>query len=106
MREVIYLTIDQSGVKKMTKNIPSTYRGEHVLKLSVEVKPEAFRDPLLSREVIVEDWREGIDISDVEFKDLFITEEEAKVIRENRLQNTIQILKSQGYKIEKEATDE
>lgn len=103
MKEVIYLVVDNYSVKKMTKKVPTLARGEHVIKTIVEVKQTAFRDPLLTKEIVVEDWREGIDISDVEFKDNFITEAEAKVIRENRLKNTIQILESQGYKIEKKA---
>ena len=105
MKEVIYLTIDSYGVKKMTKNVPNTGRNEHVLKLLVEVKPEAFRDPLVTKEVVVDDWREGIDISDVDFKEQFITEDEAKMIRESRVQKTIDILKAQGYKIEKETNE-
>lgn len=106
MKEIIYLTIDRYKVKKMTKTVPNTNRNEHILKLTVEVKPEAYRDPLVSKEIVVEDWREGIDISDVDFQNPFITQEEANTIRQMRLDSTIEILKSQGYKIEKEATNE
>lgn len=105
MKQTIYLLVDQYNVKRMTKNVPATGRGEHVLKVEVEIKPDAFRDPLLTKQIVVEDWREGIDISDVDLKNGFITEEEAKTIRESRLQSTIEILKAQGYNIEKKVDD-
>lgn len=99
MIDVIYLTVDQHGVKKMTKSLPYLQKGEFPVKIEVEVKPEAFRNPVLTKKVVVEDWREGIDIQDVDFKETFITPKEAEVIKAQRLERMQEILSKQGYTV-------
>ncbi len=84
---------------RMARNLPILNRGEHVLKVEVEVAPEAFRNPVLTKKVIVNDWREGIDIADVDFKETFITEEEAATIRQNRLEKMQEILRNNGFEV-------
>src|SRR5579859_7217427 len=85
MREVIYLAVSPRKVERMTKSLPELRRGEIPVKLVIEVDPSAFREPVIERHVRIEDWRQGIDLADVELKDGIITEEEAEIIRARRL---------------------
>lgn len=101
MNETIYLVVDRYGVKKMTKNLPALNRGEIPIKLELEVEASAFRAPVIEKHIRVEDWRQGVDIADVEFKETIITEEEAQVIRERRLEKMREVLQEQGYTVEK-----
>ncbi len=101
MTETVYLVVDQSGVKRMTKNLPQLYKGEIPIKVKVTVEPTAFREPVIEKSIVVEDWREGVDIADVEFKETTITEEEAKLIREQRLKRMGEVLAGQGYTVTK-----
>lgn len=107
IKQSIFLIINNRGVQRMTKTLPGLARGEHVVKVDIEIKPEAFRDPILTKEIVISDWRRGIDISDVDFKLPYISEQEAEKIRADRLEKTIASLKEQGYTIQKpEGTDE
>lgn len=106
MREVIYLRVSKRKVEGMTKSLPNLYRGEIPVKLTVEVKDAAFREPVIERTVVVDDWSEGIDIEDVQFEKSIITEEEAQIVKQRRLEKMAQILGSHGYKVEKETEDE
>jgi hypothetical protein len=99
MKEIIYLVVSPYKVERMTKNLPSLHRGEIPVKLTVNVDAKAFREPVISKEVYIEDWREGIDIADVEFKSNIITEEEAEQIRQRRLEKMRDILQEQGYMV-------
>lgn len=99
MKETIYLIIDQYGVQGMRKNLPNVRRGEVPVKLTINVPKEAFQPPMLSQEVTVEDWRQGIDMADVEFKQSIITAEEAEMIRQARLVKMREILEAQGYTV-------
>jgi hypothetical protein len=81
MKEVIYLVVSPYKVERMTKNLPSLSRGEIPVKLTVHVEDKAFREPVISKEVHIEDWREGVDIADVEFRGSVITPEEADLIK-------------------------
>lgn len=97
MNETIWLAVDRRGVNRMTKKLPSLQRGEIPIKLEVTVEPSAFSTPTLVRTVHVEDWRQGVDISDVEFKETTITEEEAALIRARRLEKMAEVLQNNGY---------
>lgn len=101
MKETIYLVVSKNKVERMTKTLPNLYRGEIPVKLSVEVDETAFREPVLERKVTINDWREGIDIADIEFRENIITEEEAEKIRQMRLDKMQQILTNNGYSVEK-----
>ena len=81
MREPIYLIVDRNKVVRMVKTLGSLAKGQIPIKLTVEVKPAAFREPTIEREVIVDDWSTGIDISDVTFEKNIITEKEAEIGR-------------------------
>jgi hypothetical protein len=100
MKETIYLVVDRSGITAMRKNLPEVRRGEIPVKLTITVPPEAFNPPTLSQEITVNDWRQGIDMEDVEFRNSIITADEAEVIRQRRLEKMRTILEAQGYKIE------
>ncbi len=88
-------------MKRMTKNLPPRYKGESPIKLSLTVEPAAFREPVIEKSVVVEDWREGIDIADVEVKETAMTEEEAQLTQDQRLQRMREVLKTQGYVVSK-----
>lgn len=97
MKEVIYLTVSRRKVEKMTKTLPDIRRGEIPVKLTVTVDEKAFREPVITKEVVINDWREGIDMADVEFRQSFITPDEAELIRQQRLEKMATILREQGY---------
>lgn len=101
MKETIYLVVSKNKVERMTKTLPNLYRGEIPVKLSVEVDETVFREPVLERKVTINDWREGIDIADIEFRESIITEEEAEKIRQMRIDKMQQILTNHGYSVEK-----
>lgn len=99
MKETVYLVISPYKVERMTKNLPDVKRGEIPVKLMITVPKEAFSPPTLSQEVLVNDWRQGIDLGDVEFRQSVITPEEAETIRQNRLAKMRSVLEAQGYMI-------
>ena len=106
MREVIFLAVDRYGVKRMNKSLPSLNRGEIPVKLIISVEDDAFREPVIVKEVEITDWRQGVDIADVEFQEAVITEEEAAVIRERRLEKMREVLEQQGYTVAKNPSEE
>lgn len=106
MKETIYLVVSRHRVERMTKRMPELSRGEIPVKLVLEVDPSAFREPVIEKHVIIEDWRQGIDIGDVELREGIITETEAQLIRERRLAEMKRILEEQGYKIEEPVSPE
>lgn len=101
MKDVIYLVVNRNKVERMNKSLPNLYKGEYVVRVEVTVDEDAFNEPTLTKQVHVENWRQGIDVSDVEFSEPYITEEEAAIIRERREALLIESLKAKGYKIEK-----
>ena len=106
MKDVIYLTVNRQGVQNMRKSYPGTKRGESIVKLSVEVPNEAFCPPVLEQHVVVNDWREGIDLEDVKFEQNIITKEEAEMVKQKRLAKMQEILESQGFIVSREETEE
>ena len=105
MKETIYLVVSRRKVERMTKTLPNVYRGEVVAKLNVNVTDKAFDPPTLDQDVVIDDWRKGIDLEDVEFNQNVITKEEADMIRERRLARMQEILEGQGYEITKPDED-
>lgn len=101
MIETIYLYADKWGVNRMTKNLGQVKRGEIPIKLELVVDETAFREPVIEKKVVVEDWRQGVDIADVDFTETFITEEEAAKVREMRFEKMTEILQKQGYTVAK-----
>lgn len=99
MKQTIYLYVDEYGVNRMTKNLGQVGRNEIPIKLDLEVEESAFREPVITKKVVVNDWREGVDIADINFKETFITEEEAAKVRQMRLEKMREILKQQGYEV-------
>lgn len=101
MKDAIYLVVSKRKVERMTKTLPYVSRGEVVVKLVITVTDKAFSPPTLDQEVIVNDWRDGIDLEDVEFKQSIITKDEAEIIKQRRLDKMQSILEDQGYEITK-----
>lgn len=99
MEDVIYLVMDQAGVRRMTKSPPDTKRGEMFTRLEITVAPSAFRPPVLTRKVVITDWREGMDLPDPQIRDGWITEEEAAVIRAKREQALVGMVRDLGYDV-------
>jgi hypothetical protein len=99
MRETVYLVVSRHKVERMTKNLPQLSRGEIPVKLIVEVADTAFREPVIERKVEVVDWRDGIEVGDLDLKESFITEEEATILRARRMAKMAEILADNGYGI-------
>jgi L-ascorbate metabolism protein UlaG (beta-lactamase superfamily) len=99
MRETVYLVVSRHKVERMTKNLPELKRGEIPVKVIVTVADSAFREPVIVREIEVVDWRDGIEVGDLELKESFITEEEAQIIRERRLKKMAELLEANGYAV-------
>jgi hypothetical protein len=100
--EELFLIIDRHrGCVRTLKNPPTAKlnRGEIVLKVILRVHDDAFREPTLVREIEVKDWQNGIPFGDVEFKQKWITEEEAAAIRDRRLDDLVETLRASGYEI-------
>lgn len=104
MDDIIYLICSRDKVEGMRKTLPYVKRSEIVVKLNIEVAPKAFGSPTIGKQVYIEDWTKGIDIEDVEFKKNIITDEEAEMIRNKRLEKMKEILKGQGYTVQEPKT--
>ena len=85
----------------MNKNLPSIYKGEIIVKLTVNVAEKCFGTATIPQEIFIEDWRDGIDMQDVQFKKNLITKEEAEIIKQKRLDKMKEILEEQGFTITK-----
>lgn len=105
MKEVIYLRVSRNKVEGMTKNLPYINRGEIPVKLILEVKDDAFKEPVIEKSVVIEDWQEGTDLADVQFEGNIITKEEAEAIKKMRLDRMAQVLQEQGYEVTKPAEE-
>lgn len=105
MKEVIYLVASRSGVSgTVRKNLPTNLgRGEVPIKVTVEIAPDAFAPPVIEQAIYIENPYKGIDLEDVHFEGSVITESEAEIIRQKRLEKAANILKANGYTVEKEA---
>lgn len=101
MKETIFLIVSRSKVEDMRKNLPRLSRGQIPIKLNIEVKPNAFTEPTIERDVVVEDWKHDIDFNDVLFEKSTITAKEADIIKKNRLERMQEILESEGYSVQK-----
>jgi hypothetical protein len=99
VKEVIYLRVSKRGISGMTKGLPQLARGEIPVKLVLEVDDAAFGPPVLEQHVRIVDWRQGIDIADVDFREAIITEAEAEVIRARRIEAMRKVLEGQGYTV-------
>lgn len=99
MTETIYLKIDRYGVRGMTKNLPSLRKGEYVVKVNVEVKSEAFQEPILTQDIVITDWRQGLAFPDLDLKEMAITQAEADKIVSQRKADVVANLRLEGYQI-------
>ena len=106
MKDTIYLRVSPRKVEGMTKTLPELRRGEIPVKLVIEVDSSAFREPVIERHVEITDWREGIDIGDIDLNESIITEAEAQLIRDRRLAAMRRILEDQGYQVSEPAAGE
>lgn len=104
MKEVIYLTASRSGVgSTVRKNLPTNLgRGEVPIKVVVEIAADAFAPPVIEQSIYIENPYKGIDLEDVHFEGSTITEPEAELIRQKRLEKAANILKANGYTVEKD----
>lgn len=104
MREVIYLTASRNGISStVRKNLPTNLgRGEVPIKVTVDIAADAFAPPVIEQTITIENPYRGIDLEDVHFNGSTITEGEAELIRQKRLEKAAQILKANGYTVEKE----
>lgn len=106
MKDVIYLTVDSRGVQSMRKSYQGASRGQAVIKLNVEVDPGAFKPPVLEQSIVVSDWSDNIDMEDVKFEKGIITQEEAEMVKQRRLEKMKEILENQGYTVTEKTGDE
>lgn len=97
MKDTVFLVITPRKVDRMAKTVPSTRADEIVVKLIVEVPPGRFRTPTVERHVIIEDWTDGTELGDLDLRQSFITEAEAKLIVERRLARMAEVLREHGY---------
>lgn len=99
MKDTIYLYVTRSGVDRMRKTLGDYSKGEVPVKLNIEIPNDAFQPPVVEQHVFIDNWNKGVDVDDVRFEKSIITEEEAAVIRERRLEKMRSILMSQGYTV-------
>lgn len=106
MKDVIYLVVNANQVVRMTKNLPSLKHGEVPIKISVSVNDDAFHLPTISREIIISDWQKNVRLNDLELRQNFITEEEAEMIKQKRLEAMQDILSNNGYIVTPKPSDD
>lgn len=99
MRETIYLAIGRRGVRTMTKRLPQLMRGEIPVKVVLDIDPAAFREPVIEQHITISDWRQGLDYPDIGLEEMFITEEEAEAIRQQRLDLMVSLVRDHGYQV-------
>lgn len=99
MRDTVFLVLTPQRVDRMTKSVPSIHRDEIVVKLTVEVPPGRFRTPTVERHIMIEDWTDGTELGDLELRQDFITQAEAKLIVERRLARMAEVLREHGYSV-------
>jgi len=102
MKDTIYLICTPTGVDRMRKSSSSAQdlrKNEIPVKLNIEIDSENWRPPFIEKKIIVNRWDKGIDVEDVHFEGNYVTEEEAEMIREGRIQKHIEMLESQGYEV-------
>lgn len=99
MNETIFLVFDRYGIKKMTKNLPSLGRGEQFIKLEVDIAEEAMKPPILTQKIEITDWRGGVAFNDISLGQMVITEEEAELLRKQRLEMAIKDLENMGFEV-------
>lgn len=104
MKEIIYLTASRNGVSNtVRKNLPTNLsHGEVPIKVVVEIASDAFAPPVIEQHIAIENPYKGIDLEDVYFNGSIITEAEAELIRQKRLEKAASILQANGYTVEKE----
>jgi hypothetical protein len=106
VKEAIYLKVSRTRVEGMYKSLPAVGRYEIPVKVVVEVKDNAFREPTIERHVTVTDWRDGIELADVELREGIITEAEAEVIKKRRLAQMRAVLEERGYSVTEPPADD
>lgn len=107
MKETIFLRVSRQKVEGMTKNLPYIQRGEIPVKLTIEVKDNAFKEPTIEKSIVIEDPLAGTDVAaDIEFNGNVITEAEAEKIKKMRLDRMAEILQAQGYEVTRTAGSE
>jgi hypothetical protein len=106
VRETVYIIADRHKVVKMTKSLVDPSRGQIICKIDVEIADTAFRQPTLERKVVINDWLDGFDLADAEFRGNFITEEEADTVRNTRLQKMKAMLEGHGYRVTRPEEEE
>ncbi|MFH5833763.1 hypothetical protein [Halalkalibaculum sp. DA384] len=102
MNDTIYLICTKKGVDRMVKTKRSATalrKGEVPVKLKIEVPDENWKPPFIEKQITVNRWDENIDVEDVDFEGQFVTEEEAELIRQERLDKMKRILEKQGYTV-------
>lgn len=99
MKEIIFLRMDRGGYRNTTKSLPALSRGEIAVKLVVEVEDGVFGSPVIEQHIRIENYLQGIDVEDVRFRNPVITQAEADLIRERRLERMTEILREQGAEV-------
>lgn len=101
MKEVIYLTASRNGVgSSVRKNLPTNMnRSEVAIKVVVEIADDAFAPPVIEQYIKIQNPYKGIDLEDVHFVGSTITESEAEIIRQKRLEKAASILEANGYAV-------
>lgn len=105
MKDTCFLILTRSGIsdmKKTPRSIENLRKGEIPVKLKVTMDDSHFGPPYIEKEIMVEPWDKGIEIKDVHFETDFVTEEEAEMIRKQRIENARAMLEKQGYKVSKD----
>jgi hypothetical protein len=101
MRQTIYLIATPGGIDRMTKRQPDHNRGELPIKVTVNLPSSLFAPPTISQEITIADPFRDVEIGrDVELRQLFITQDEADVIKRRRMQEMREVLEAAGYKVE------
>jgi hypothetical protein len=105
MQEDIFLVVEKDrGVRKMRKTAPKDRdlkTGQIPIKIKLHVDDSNWEPPYIEKEVVVNRWDSDIAEDDIHLESDYITEEEAKMLVEKRLENKKKVLEENGYVVKK-----
>lgn len=109
MKDTIYLICTPKGVDRLVKTSRSAKdlrKNEIPVKMNLSIDDGNWRPPFVVKDVRVDRWDRGVDVSDPQFEGDFVTEEEAAMIRRSRLDKMRDILRNEGYEVSDPGEDE
>ena len=106
MKDTAYMICSRKKIENMRKTLPKDLSPAQIpIKVNLEIPDEQFGPKVLEKKVFVNEFRDNLDLEDVDFEGSHITEEEAEMIKENRKESARKFLEDQGFKVQEEEVE-